>query len=200
MKKYILLIISIIIFIIKFLDNWFRHELLDLGFLQILFYIFLVFICTIVLIVLIVIKINNKKGSNEDRFALCFLCATFCFFFIPMHEVRTRVEFESLLDERIKVIEKIKAGDLLPNKYGEIVDLDKEYKKASPCNRVKVYKNDEDGVIISFYLRCGGTLGNDVELIYTTGGKESIIENKKDRSTSDPIIQLKEEWFYVIEY
>jgi len=200
MKKYILLIISIIIFIIKFLDNWFRHELLDLGFLQFLFYSFLVFICTIVLFVLILIKINNKKGSNEDRFALCFLCATFCFLFIPMQEVRTRVEFKSLLDERIKVIEKIKAGDLLPNKYGEIVDLDKEYKKASPCNRVEVYKNDDDGVIISFYLVYGGTLGNDVELIYTTGGKESIMENKKDISSYDLIVQLKEEWFYVIDY
>ena len=98
------------------------------------------------------------------------------------------------------VIEKIKNGELLPSENEKVIYMDEKYKNVSPCNRVRVYKNDEEGTVIGFLLMNGGMIGKDIELIYTTGGKDLMFENKKYPTFGDAIIELKEEWFYVIQY
>lgn len=200
MKKYILLIISIIIFIIKFLDNWFRFELMESYFLESMLFSFFIFIFTIVLLLILIIKIYKKKDLKKDRIALCFLVISFCFSYISIPKVRTILELEPLMNKRMVVIEKIKNGELLPRENEIGIYLDEKYKNVSPCNRVRVYKNDEEGIVIGFLLMNGGLIGKDTELIYTTGGKDLIFENKKYPTYGDTIIELKEEWFYVIQY
>ncbi|MBQ7031423.1 MAG: hypothetical protein IJN13_03515 [Bacilli bacterium] len=85
---------------------------------------------------------------------------------------------------------KLKVDDLgnvkLPNKY----------KKVSTSGEVAVYQNDEDGKVVAFWIFRGMQSGS-VQLIYSTGGEELIMDNE----TGHPIVsidKLKDNWYYVV--
>ena len=115
--------------------------------------------------------------------------------FFPFRIMRTKFELYLYEDIRNDIIKKIENNELAIDSLNNIV-LPDQYKKASVSGEVTLYQNDEEGMVLGFWI-FRGMLSGSVQLIYSTGGEQLI----KDNETGHPIIsmqQLKDQWYYVI--
>lgn len=195
MKKYSLLIISIIIFISSILNGWFNDYLFDKLFIFSLAIDIFIFGLNIFCIIK---NIDNYKYNKEIIYLTgCFICI-FSFIitlFFPFREVRTKIELSLYDKQRNEVINLVKNKNLIPDEFGN-VRLPSHLKKTSISGEISVYQNDKNGIEIGFWIFRGMQSGS-IELIYSSDGKKLIKENK----TGHPINQikkLKDNWYYVI--
>ena len=185
MKKYILLIISVIVMILSFLNSWFSDQLLDSLFMFALIPSLILFVGWIICLLLSITKlIKDKSVFNIISLIVVSLTALLVLFF-PFREVKVRLELNLYEEERLEIIKMIE-DNKLPDKY----------KKVSTSGEVAVYQNDEDGKVVVFWVFRGMQSGS-VQLIYSTGGEQLIIDNE----TGHPIVnvdKLKDNWYYVV--
>ncbi len=196
MKKYILFIITIILFIFCFLYGWYSDYLTNLLFIFIPIISLILFVIWIVLMIVLLLKIRKRKGILDFCSIGILIIITLFSFFFPYREIKTRVELSLFESERLEVIEMIINDELVPSdEYGN-VELPSKYKKLSTSGEVSVYQNDDNGVVVCFWIFRGLQSGS-IKLIYSTGGEELIRENEKGH----PIIsieKLRDNWYYVI--
>ena len=195
MKKYILLIISVIVMILSFLNSWFSDQLFDSLFIFALFPSLILFVGWVICLVLSIIKlIKDINVFNIISLIVVILTALLVLFF-PFRQVKVRLELNLYEDERLEIIKMVENNKLEVDDLGN-AKLPDKYKKVSTSGEVAVYQNDEDGKVFAFWV-FRGMLSGSVQLIYSTGGAKLI----RDNETGHPIIsidKLKDNWYYVV--
>ena len=195
MKKYELLIASIVVMVLSFLNSWFSDELLDSLFIFILIPNLVLFISWITCLVFSIINlIRDKRIINVISLIIVILTA-FLILFFPFRETKVRLELNLYEAERLEIIKMVEDKKLETDEFGN-VDLPYKYKRVSTSGEVFVFQNDEEGKVIGFWVFRGVQSGS-VQLIYSTGGEKLI----RDNETGHPIIsidKLKDNWYYVI--
>lgn len=195
MKKYILLIISVIVMILSFLNSWFWDQLLDSLFIFALIPSLVLFVGWIICLVVSIIKlIKDRNIFNIISFIVIILTALLVLLF-PFREAKARLELTLYEDERLEIIKMIEDNKLEVDDLGN-VKLPNKYKKISTSGEVAVYQNNEDGKVVAFWV-FRGMLSGSVQLIYSTGGEQLI----RDNETGHPIVnvdKLKDNWYYVV--
>lgn len=195
MKKYILLIISVIVMILLFLNSWFSDQLSDSLFIFALIPSLVLFVGWIICLVFSITKlIKDKSVFNIISFIAVILTAVLVLFF-PFREAKVRLDLNLYEEERLEIIKMIEDNKLEVDDLGN-AKLPNKYKKVSTGGKVKVYQNDEGGKVIAFWVFRGVQSGS-VELIYSTGGEKLIRDNEKGH----PIVsvdKLKDNWYYVV--
>lgn len=195
MKKYILLIISVIVMILSFLNSWFSDQLLDSLFIFALIPGLILFVGWIICLVLSIIKIiKNKNVFNIISLIVTVLTALLILFF-PFREAKVRFELNLYEEECLEVIKMIEDNKLKVDDLGN-VKLPNKYKKVSTSGEVAVYQNDEDCKLIGFWV-FRGMLSGSVQLVYSTGGEQLI----RFSDIEHPIVsidKLKDNWYYVV--
>ena len=195
MKKYILLITSVIVMILSFLNSWFSDQLLDSLFIFALIPSLVLFVGWIICLVLSVIKIiKNKNVFNIISLIVTVLTALLILFF-PFRESKVRLELNLYEEERLEIIKMIEDNKLKVDDLGN-VKLPNKYKKVSTSGEVAIYQNDEDGKVVAFWI-FRGMLSGSVQLVYSTGGEE-IIRSSEIEHPIVSIDKLKDNWYYVV--
>ena len=193
MKRNILLIISILIMIISFINGWYQDYLMSNTFLVAIIPSLILIIAEIICFIIALIKLNKTKDKIYILSQIILVLTIILVTVFPFSEIRTKIEFNHHLDKRMEVIDKIKNNELeIENGNIELPD---EYKKVSIDGEVYVYQNDEQATVISFWvLRM--PLSGSLELIYSSGGEQLIRNNEKGH----PIVsinKIKENWYFV---
>ena len=195
MKKYILLIISVIVMILSFLNSWFSDYLLDSLFIFALIPGLILFVGWIICLVLSIIKlIKDKNVFNIISFIAVILTALLVLFF-PFRETKVKLELNLYEEKRLEIIRMIEDNKLKVDDLGN-VKLPNKYKKVSTSGEVAVYQNDKDGKVIGFWV-FRGMLSGSIQLVYSNGGEEMI----RSSEIEHPIVsidKLKDNWYYVV--
>lgn len=194
MKKYKILIISILTLIISFVRSWYSDFLFDKLFIFYSIPNLLLFVLFNYCFITSLIKIVKERKLINVVSIIVLLCSVLLFFFFPFRKVKTNYELNSFEKARLEIIDKIIYNELKPDDFGN-VKLPKEYKKYSMSGEVTIYQNDEEGQVICFWIFRGMQSGS-VQLMYSTGGEKLI----KDNENGHPIInieRLKDNWYYV---
>lgn len=198
MKKYILLLISFIIMIISFINGWFRDSLFNSLFIFSLLIDLVILVSYIICFIFSIIRIVKKK-ELINLITLGILIATVILvIFFPFRIYKTKIEFKIYEKEHVQIINMIKNNELKDDGIGNI-ELPNKYKKFSSSGEVYLYQNENENLVVGFWIFRGMHSSTTTELIYTTGGEE-LIKNNKIWSTNPikNIIKLEDNWFYVI--
>lgn len=195
MEKYILLIISVIVMILSFLNSWFSDQLLDSLFIFALIPSLILFVGWIICLIFSITKlIKDKSVFNVISLIVVILTALLVLFF-PFRETKVRLELNLYEEKRLEIIKMLEDNKLKVDDLGN-VKLQNKYRKVSTSGEVAVYQNDENGKVIGFWVFRGMQSGS-VQLIYSTGGEKLI----RDNETGHPIAsvdKLKDNWYYVV--
>ena len=193
-SSIILLLLSILLFILIFLNNWYRDQILDSLFIFAIGIDLLLFIFfSILIIASIIIIVLKKKYINFINIIILIISAGL-FLFFPFRETKVKYEVNKYESIRLEIIEKIIKKELTPDSYGNVV-LPNKYKKVSTSGEVHVYQNNEKGRLISFWVFLGMMSGS-YEVMYSTGGEELIKDNESGHPIRS-IEKLKDKWYYV---
>lgn len=193
MKKYILLISSILLLIISFFIKLYEVELLNKLFI---FYHLMQIILFILLLIIInkIIKELHKKNIINIITLIIIITNILLVLFFPFREFKTIYELKLYETERNKVLNLIKDNKLKPDKYNNI-SLPKSLKKVSISGEVTLYQNNEEGLQVGFWIY-RGLLSSSEELIYASS--EQQIRNNDKYNEIIKIKKLKDNWYYVI--
>lgn len=198
MKKYILLLISVSIMIISFINGWFRDSLFDTLFIFSLLIDLVILVSYITCLVFSIIRIiKDKEFINLITLGILIVTVILVIFF-PFRICKTKIECKFYEKERVQIINMIKNGKLKDDGIGNI-ELPNKYKKISSSGKVYLYQNEDENVVVGFWIYRGILSSTTTELIYSTGGEE-LIKNNKIWNTNpiENIIKLEDNWFYVI--
>ena len=171
MKKYILLIISVTVMILSFLNSWFSDQLLDSLFIFALIPNLVLFIGWVVYLVVSIVRLKNDKKLLNIIPIIVIILTALLVLFSPLREAKVRLELNLYEDERLEIIKMIEDNKLEVDDLGN-VELSDKYKKVSTSGEVTVYQNDENGKVISFWI-FRGMLSGFVQLVYSTSGKNN---------------------------
>ena len=197
MKKYNLLILSILLLIGSFLYGWFFDQLFgDLFILFIVPSVLLLVGCCIALLVKCIKRIIQQRAYIHflSIAVLAFMVVLLVFF--PFRKAKVKTELALFETRRLTIVEMIKAGELKPRDANGNVDLPFRYRIWSTSGQVYVFQNDKEGQVIAFWI-FRGMLSGSIELVYSTGGEELIRANE-DGHPITSVEKLKDDWYYVV--
>lgn len=193
-KKYVGIIISIIILILEIVIYIWRDDVLNLeGIYPVLISIVIVWAVYIHIFICLYKIIKKKEMINIV--SICILIPTY-FLYSATFDMSATTDFFDKLDQRTEVVNLIKDGKLIVDDYNNI-KLPKEYKKTSEGGEVHVYKNEDDNIMIDFYVSRG--INTDSKhYFYSSKGQDAIIEEIGEEYCD--VSHVYDNWFYVIEY
>ena len=195
MKKYVLLILSVLLLIVSFAAAWYEDHLFNHFFILVIPVYLMLLGCFIVLLVLCIIRIiKRKEYVNFWSLAVLALLVVLIFRF-PFRDARVQLELNRFEAERLEIVEMLRTHQLQPYDSIGNVELPAGYKRLSSDGEVFVYQNDQNGQVICFWVFRGMNSGS-FELVYSSGGEE-LIWAKEFTINIDNIEQLKEHWYYV---
>lgn len=194
MKKYILLISSILILILSFGYRWYFDQLIDSLFIFVL-------IPGILLVILFAICFGfNVESLHKERtvisiISFCILILT-CLLtiFFPFRKAKLNFELELYEEKRVEVVNLVKNNELEIDSNGN-AKLPKNLKMISTSGEVVIYQNDENGTQIGFWIFRGVQSGS-IQLMYSTNGEE-LIRNNETGHPIKTVEKLKDNWYYV---
>lgn len=197
MKKYRLLLLSILLLIATFVYGWFNDQLIGVAtvLIDVPFFILLVGCCIALLVGCIKRIIGQKAYINLLSIAVLALLVVIVVFF-PFRKARVRTELALLEAKRLTVVEMVRSGELKSEDGSENVVLPRGYKLCSASGEVYVFQNDDRGQIIAFWVY-RGMLSGSMELVYSTGG-EALIRANENGHPITTVEQLKDNWYYVV--
>lgn len=197
MKKYRLLLLSLLLLLVSFTVAWYTDPLFDALFLFLFPLYLLLFVCFIVL------AVESIKGLVKRRETPCLASlAVLLLLFVlitqfPFREAKAKTELELFEEKRLEVVDMIRNDRLQPrDELGNIV-LPVGYRWLSTSGEVFQYQNDETGQVISFWV-FRGMLSGSVELVYSSGGEELIRAHENRIGPITRIEKLKDCWFYIV--
>ena len=191
-NKY--LIIAILVFILCFLNNWYSDIILQSLFSLIIVPIIIIFlIYNIFLILTIINLVKTKRKSSIIALIIYIIIPIFCIFF-PFRECRVNLEMWLYKKEREDIIINVKNKDYVADENGNI-ELPKNLKKVSTSGEVTVYENDDEGVLICFWVM-RGVLSGSVQLMYSSSDEALIYKNETGHKITY-VEKLKENWYWV---
>lgn len=192
-NKY--LIIAILVFIICFLNNWYWDITTEYLFSYMLLIpigvIFLIY--NIFLILTIVNLVKTKKKSSLIALIIYIIIPIFSIFF-PFRECKVNLEMWLYKKEREDIIINVKNKDYAADENGN-VELPKNLKKVSTSGEVTVYENDDEGVLICFWVM-RGVLSGSVQLMYSSSDEALIYKNETGHKITY-VEKLKDNWYWV---
>ena len=195
MKKNILAIISMTIFIFSFHHCWYSDQLQNSLFLLNLIPSVILSIAWFTCFVISLKELIKKKTAINILTHVIVIINALIVLFFPFREAKVRLELSLYEEERLEIIKMITDKQLESDDLGHVILPDK-YKKISTGGTVFVYQNDDKGTVICFWIM-RGLLSGSVELIYSTGGEHLIKENE-DGHPIVSIDKLKDNWYYVV--
>lgn len=191
-NKY--LIIAILVFILCFLNNWYSDIILQSLFSLIIVPIIIIFlIYNIFLILTIINLVKTKRKSSIIALIIYIIIPIFCIFF-PFRECRVNLEMVLYRKQREDIIINVKNKDYATDENGN-VELPKNLKKVSTSGEVTVYENDDDGVLICFWVM-RGVLSGSVQLMYSSSDEALIYKNETGHKITY-VEKLKDNWYWV---
>ena len=194
MKKYLVLIVSIILLVLVFINSWYSDYLFDSLFI---FAIIPSIILFVVYIICLIVSIKGLVKTFEivNLFSIIILIIIgFIVLLFPFREMKTNLEFKKYEKDRLKIIQMIKNNKLEADDIGN-VKLPSEYKNISTSGEIYIYQNNNDGQVIGFWI-FRGMLSGSVQLVYSTGG-EKLIRTKETSHQIVGVKKLKDNWYYV---
>ena len=195
MKKYVLLILSVLLLLVSFAAAWYGDHLFNHLFVLAIPIDLALLICFIVLLAMSVIRIiKRKEYVNVWSLAVLALLVVLIFRF-PFRDARVKYELNRFETDRLEIMEMLRTHQLQPYDSIGNVELPSGYRRLSSDGEVFVYQNDKNGQVICFWVFRGMNSGS-LELIYSSGGEE-LIRAKEFTINIDNIEQLKEHWYYV---
>ena len=193
-RKYGLLIISIMLFIASFAEAWYSDTLFDRLFVLYLPIPIILFGCFITLLAANIIQIAKyKEYINFISIGILALLVVVILFF-PFRYAKAKVEVELFDAKRMEVIEMINSGVLKP-RCGNNYTLPDGYGMLSSDGDLYAHYYDEDAQVIGFWVY-RGLLSGSVQVIYSTGG-ENLIRDHTQTHEISKIEKLKKDWYYV---
>lgn len=194
MKRYFLLILSVLLLIVSFAAAWYNDHLFNHLFILVIPIDLMLLGCFIVLLVLCIVRIlKRKEYINFLSLAVLALLVVLIFRF-PFRDARVQLELNRFEADRLEIVEMIRSHQLQPDGLGN-VDLPAGYRRLSSDGEVYVYQNDKNGQVICFWIFRGMNSGL-LELVYSSGGEE-LIRAHEFTINIESIEQLKEHWYYV---
>ena len=191
-NKY--LIIAILVFILCFLNNWYSDIILQSLFSLIIVPIIIIFlIYNIFLILTIVNLVKTKKKSSLIALIIYIIIPIFSIFF-PFRECKVNLEMWLYKKEIEDIIINVKNKDYVADENGNI-ELPKNLKKVSTSGEVTVYENDDEGVLICFWVM-RGVLSGSVQLMYSSSDEALIYKNETGNKITY-VEKLKDNWYWV---
>lgn len=181
--------------ILSFLNSWFSYQLLDSLFIFALIPNLILFVAWVACLVISIIKlIKDKSVLNIFPMIVTILTALLVLLF-PFREAKVNLELKLYEVEHLEIIQMVENNKL------EIDDmcnakLPNKYKKLSTSGEIAVYQNDEEGIVVAFWVFRGMQSGS-VQVIYSTGGEKIIRDNETGHSIVS-IDKLKDNWYYVV--
>lgn len=195
MKKYRLLIFSILLSLVSVAVLWYMDQLAAVSVLIPLLLLFVLLVLFILLLIFSIRRIIKNKSRIDIAGAAVLLLLVAVIWLVPIRDAAQQYQFNRYEGPRLEVIEMIK-NEQLKGQSGNIA-LPAEYKRLSSGGEVFEYQNDENGQVIGFWIR-RGLPDDSILLIYTSGGEDLIRDN------IGPGIQhiekLKDQWYYVTTY
>lgn len=138
MKKYIVLIISIVVMILSFLSGWYSEQLLDSLFIFFLILSLVLFIVWGICLVISIIKIVKEKDIYSVISLIVVIVTALLVLFFPFRETKVRLELKLYEEERLEIVKMIEDNELNVDDLGNVV-LPEKYKKLSTSGEVAVY-------------------------------------------------------------
>ena len=194
MKRYKILIISILTLFILFVKSWYSDFLLDKLFIFYIITNLLLFLLFNYCFITSLVKIVKERKLINFISIIILLCSVLLFAFFPFRKVKTNYELNNYEKTRLEIIDKIIYNELKPDDFGN-VKLPKEYKKYSMSGEITIYQNNKEDQLICFWIFRGMQSGS-VQLMYSTGGEELIKDNENGHPITN-IEKLKDNWYYV---
>lgn len=194
MKRKKLLIGSIIIFSLSFIYNWFADRLFNSLFMISLIIPLIIFIGFIFCFIFSIKEIVDNKKFIDNISIFILVITVLVTFFFPFRMAKTKLELLLYKQDRNKIIEMVKNNEMKIDDNGN-VELPNKYHKISSSGEITVYQNDNDGILICFWI-FRGTMSSSTKLIYSNRGEELIKENAWIDEIKS-ITRLEEKWFYV---
>lgn len=195
MKKYYTIILSVLFFVVAYINNWYADQLLDSLFVLYIIPIAILMIAFNYLLLISLIRIfRDKQYMNIASVVILIISVILCVYF-PFREAKVRIELNMYEEERLEIIDLIKKDELIAKDENGNIELPRKYKKYSTSGEITIYQNNNDGQVIAFWVFRGMQSGS-VQLIYSTGGKELIKNNEKGHHITN-IEKLKDNWYLV---
>lgn len=194
MKKYLVLIVSIILLVLVFINCWYSDYLFDSLFI---FAIIPSVILFVVYIICLIVSIKGLVKTFEivNLFSIIALIIIgFMVLKFPFREIKTNLEFKTYEKDRLKIIQMIKNNKLEADDIGN-VKLPSEYKNISTSGEIYIYQNNNDGQVIGFWI-FRGMLSGSIQLVYSTG-REKLIRTNETGHQIVGVKKLKDNWYYV---
>lgn len=191
-KIFMLLTMSIILFIYSYLIFWFNKEIFEYVFMLLGFPMFIIFPLYIFIIIssLLCIKVNCKKIFNWlPLFTIIIL--TLLFNFLNPTKLREQMEYKKYYNKRNKMVQEVIKKNI--SYTNNIVELPEEYKQISNNGKMYIYLNNKQDTLIGFSVYMSFP-DEGSEIIYSSGGKRLIEENF---NSVHSIEQRDNNWFYV---
>ena len=194
MKKYKILIMSILTLLISFARSWYSDFLYDKLFIFYSIPNLLLFVLFNFCFITSIIKIVKERELINVISIIILLFSIVLFVWFPFREAKVKHDVNAYEKQRLEIIELIKNETLKADEYGN-VNLPKKYKMYSTSGEVYLYQNNEEGQVISFWI-FRGMMSGSIELIYSTGGEELIRMNERSHPITK-IEQIKDKWYLI---
>lgn len=195
MKKYGLLILSILLLIVCFLLGWYYDRLASTALIFSAFAVILgLLACYVILLVLCVFRIIKYKAYiNFFSIGVLGLLILLLLKF-PFRDAKVKYELDHYEADRLKIVDMIADGQLMPDQLGN-VDLPLGSRWVSVSGQALVIQNDEQGQVIAFWI-FRGMLSGSILLVYSSGGEE-LIRASQEGPYIARIEWLRDGWYYV---
>ena len=195
MKKYGLLILSILLLIVCFLLGWYNDQLTSTGLILLAFPIILIlFGCFVTLLIVCIVAIIKRRAYiNFISIGVLGLLILLILKF-PFRDTKVNYELDHYEADRLKIVDMIADGQLMPDRLGN-VDLPLGFRRVSASGQVYVLQNDEQGQVVLFWV-FRGMLSGSLCLVYSSGGEE-MIRASKEGPYITRLEQMKDTWYYM---
>lgn len=194
-NKNIILVVAIIMFVVSFLKNWYADQLVNLFDFFYWLLSGLYKICYIVILVFAIKKFRTEKSFAIILTFIILFASLIVYLLFPFRNMKVNYELNEYEGKRMEILNKVINNEFVNIDENGNLKLPKNYRKYSTSGEITVYQNDNNGVVIGFWVY-RGMLSGSTELIYSTGGEKLIRSNEKGH----PIIsveELKEKWYLV---
>ena len=195
MKKYGLLILSILLSVMCFLLAWFYDDLASTALVFSAFWIILILLgCFVALLIACVVAIIKDRAYIQFISIGVLGLLVILLLKFPFRDTRVKYELDHYEADRLKIVDMIADGQLMPDRLGN-VDLPLGFRRVSASGQVYVLQNDEQGQVVLFWV-FRGMLSGSLCLVYSSGGEE-MIRASKEGPYITRLEQMKDTWYYM---
>lgn len=193
-KENILIMSSVVLFVYSYILFWFDELYIILSMLTYGLAIFLIPICFLIILIQSIRFYKKEKDFIYLISIIILIILTVFFFKYNPAKIKKEYDFNSKLEKRIELIEKIKLGAIEVEENKEI-KLPSEYVGLADNDSIYVYLNEADETLIAFLYKAG--FPDEAQYLFYSSGGQKLIEENVDKSLYKVITKKDENWYFV---